>query len=72
MLIGISTKDEVLQFFTNWLAKEYPVIDEDDELLQKLMIASADDLITEDVDYWANESVRKLHQHAKNKLLGEE
>lgn len=70
MLVGISTKDEVLQFFTNWLEKEYPIIDDDDELLQKLMLASADDLITEDVDYWANESVRKLYQHAKNKLLG--
>ena len=70
MLTGISTQLEVLQFFTNWLEKEYPIIDNDDELLQKLMIASADDLIAIDVDYWANQSVRVLYQSAKNKLLG--
>jgi len=70
MLIGISTKNEVLQFFTNWLEKEFPVIDEDDEILQKLIIASADDLISQDIDYWANESVRKLYQHSYDKLLG--
>lgn len=70
MLIGISTQSEVLQFFTNWLEKEYPIIDNDDELLQKLMIASADDLINNDVDFWANQSVRFLYQSAKNKLLG--
>ena len=70
MLTGISTKSEVLQFFTNWLEKEYPTIDSDDELLQKLILASADDLINSDVDYWANQSVRALYQSAKNKLLG--
>ena len=70
MLTGISTQLEVLQFFTKWLEKEYPIIDNDDELLQKLMIASADDLIAIDVDYWANQSVRVLYQSAKNKLLG--
>ena len=70
MLTGISTKSEVLQFFTNWLEKEYPTIDSDDELLQKLILASADDLINSDVDYWANQSVRVLYQSAKNKLLG--
>lgn len=70
MLTGISTQSEVLQFFTKWLEKEYPIIDNDDELLQKLMIASADDLIAIDVDYWANQSVRVLYQSAKNKLLG--
>ena len=70
MLTGISTQSEVLQFFTNWLEKEYPIIDSDDELLQKLILASADDLINADVDYWANQSVRVLYQSAKNKLLG--
>ena len=70
MLTGISTQSEVLQFFTNWLEKEYPTIDSDDELLQKLILASADDLINSDVDYWANQSVRVLYQSAKNKLLG--
>ena len=70
MLIGISTKNEVLEFFTNWLEKEFPVIDEDDELLQKLIIASADDLIVQDVDYWANESVKKLYQQSYDKILG--
>ena len=70
MLTGISTQSEVLQFFTNWLEKEYPTIDSDDELLQKLILASADDLINTDVDYWANQSVRILYQSAKDKLLG--
>lgn len=70
MLIGISTQSEVLQFFTNWLEKEYPLIDEDDELLQKLVIAAADDLINNDVDFWANQSVRVLYQSANDKLLG--
>lgn len=70
MLTGTSTQSEVLQFFTRWLEKEYPIIDNDDELLQKLIIASADDLIKNDVDFWANQSVRVLYQSAKNKLLG--
>jgi hypothetical protein len=70
MLTGISTKEDVLQFFTKWLEKEYPIIDDDDELLQKLVIASADDLISQDVDYWSNESVRKLYQQSYDKLMG--
>lgn len=71
MLTGISTKEEVLQFFITWYDKEFTVIDDDDSLVRDLMIASADDLITEDVDYWSNESVKKLYQSAKSKLLGE-
>jgi hypothetical protein len=71
MLTGISTKEEVLQFFIKWYDKEFTVLDDDDSLLRDLMIASADDLINEDVDYWSNESVRKLYQSAKSKLLGE-
>ena len=70
MLIGVSTPSEVLQFFSNWLEKQHPAIDEDDELLQKLVIAAADDLISNDVDYWANQSVRVLYQSANDKLLG--
>jgi predicted nuclease of restriction endonuclease-like RecB superfamily len=71
MITGISTKEEVLQFFIKWYDKEFTVIDDDDSLVRDLMIASADDLITEDVDYWANEYMRKLYQSAKSKLLGE-
>ena len=71
MLTGISTKEEVLEFFIKWYDKEFTVLDDDDSLVRDLMIASADDLIAEDVDYWANESVRKLYQLAKSKLLGE-
>jgi hypothetical protein len=71
MLTGISTKEEVLEFFIKWYDKEFTVIDDDDSLVRDLMIASADDLITEDVDYWSNESVKKLYQSAKSKLLGE-
>lgn len=71
MLTNISTKDEVLAFFDKWLKKEYFVIDEDDALLNKLILASADDLVSEDVDYWSNTSVRTLYQHAKQRLLGE-
>jgi hypothetical protein len=71
MLIGISTKEEVLGFFAKWLDKEYPIIDEDDELFTRLILASADDLINEDVDYWSNTSVKTLFNSAKSKLLGE-
>lgn len=71
MLTGISTKQEVLDFFIKWYDKEFTVLDDDDSLVRDLMIASADDLIAEDVDYWSNESVKKLYQAAKSKLLGE-
>ena len=71
MLKGISNKAEVLEFFSKWLNKEYFAIDEDDELLNKLILASANDLINEDVDYWANQSVKVLYNQAKSKLLGE-
>ncbi len=71
MITGISTKEEVLQFFIKWYDKEFTVLDDDDSLVRDLMIASADDLINEDVDYWSNESVKKLYQSAKSKLLGE-
>jgi len=70
MLIGISTKEEVLTFFTKWLEKEYPIIDDDDELFTRLVLASADDLIQDDLDYWANQSVKVLFEQSKNKLLG--
>jgi CTP:phosphocholine cytidylyltransferase-like protein len=71
MLTGISTKQEVLDFFIKWYDREFTVLDDDDSLVRDLMIASADDLIAEDVDYWSNESVKKLYQVAKSKLLGE-
>lgn len=71
MLTNISTKQEILEFFDKWLQKEYFVIDEDDALLNKLILASADDLVSEDVDYWANTSVKTLYQQAKQRLLGE-
>jgi hypothetical protein len=71
MLTGISTKEEVLIFFTKWLEKEYPIIDDDDELFTRLMLASADDLINDDLDYWANQSVKVLFEQSKLKLLGE-
>lgn len=71
MLTGISTKQEVLDFFIKWYDKEFTVLDDADSLVRDLMIASADDLIAEDVDYWSNESVKKLYQAAKSKLLGE-
>jgi len=70
MLTGISTKEEVLTFFTKWLEKEYPIIDDDDELFTRLMLASADDLIQDDLDYWSNQSVKVLFEQSKNKLLG--
>lgn len=70
MLTGISTKDEVLQFFINWLNKEYSIIDEDDELIYKLRVACADDLIGDDVDYWANNSVKDLFRAVESKLQG--
>jgi hypothetical protein len=71
MIIGISTKEEVLTFFTKWLEKEYPIIDDDDELFTRLVLASADDLIQDDLDYWANQSVKVLFEQSKLKLLGE-
>jgi hypothetical protein len=71
MLTGISTKEEVLTFFTKWLEKEYPIIDDDDELFTRLVLASADDLIQDDLDYWANQSVKVLFEQSKLKLIGE-
>lgn len=70
MLTGINSKDEVLVFFAKWLEKEYPIIDEDDELFTRLVLASAEDLIQDDVDYWSNQSVKVLFEQSKNKLLG--
>jgi hypothetical protein len=71
MLTGISNRTEVLSFFTKWLEKEYPIIDDDDELFTRLLLASADDLIQDDVDYWANQSVKVLFEQSKLKLIGE-
>ena len=71
MLTGISNRTEVLSFFTKWLEKEYPIIDDDDELFTRLILASADDLIQDDVDYWANQSVKVLFEQSKLKLIGE-
>lgn len=71
MLTGISNRDEVLSFFTKWLEREYPIIDDDDELFTRLILASADDLIQDDVDYWANQSVKVLFEQSKLKLIGE-
>jgi len=70
MLTGISSREEVLAFFTKWLEREYPIIDDDDELFSRLVLASADDLIQDDVDYWANQSVKVLFEQSKNKLIG--
>lgn len=71
MLTGISNRAEVLSFFTKWLEREYPIIDDDDELFTRLVLASADDLIQDDVDYWANQSVKVLFEQSKLKLIGE-
>jgi hypothetical protein len=71
MLTGISTKQDVLKHFTKWLEKEYPIIDQDDELYNQLIMASADDLINDDgADYWGNQSVKTLFERAKDKLQG--
>jgi len=71
MLTGISTKEDVLNHFTKWLDREYPIIDEDDELFTRLILASADDLINDDgADYWGDQSVKTLFQRAKDKLQG--
>ena len=72
MLTGISTKEDVLTYLSKWLDREYPIIDEDDELFTRLILASADDLINDDgADYWGDQSVKTLFQRAKDKLLGE-
>jgi hypothetical protein len=70
MLTGISSREEVLAFFTKWLEREYPIIDDDDKLFSSLVLAAADDLIQDDVDYWANQSVKVLFEQSKNKLIG--
>ena len=72
MITGISTKEDVLNHFTKWLEREYPIIDEEDELYNRLIIASVDDLINEDgADYWGDQSVKTLFQRAKDNLQGE-
>jgi hypothetical protein len=71
MLIGISTKQDVLNHFSKWLNKEYPIIDQDDDLYTQLIMASADDLINDDgADYWGDQSVKTLFERAKDKLQG--
>jgi hypothetical protein len=72
MITGISNKEDVLNFLSKWLDREYPIIDEDDELFTRLILASADDLINDDgADYWGNNSVKTLFQRAKDKITGE-
>jgi hypothetical protein len=66
MITGISTKDEVLSFFIKHVDNYYQ--DADDELLAQLIIAKAEELIAEDVDYWANQSVRELRRYAEDVL----
>ena len=66
MLTGISTKEEVLSFFIKHMDNYYQ--DSDDELLAQLIIAKAEELIAEDVDFWANQSVRKLRESAEDFL----
>ena len=63
MLTGISTKEEVLSFFIKYMDNYYQ--DANDELLAQLIIAKAEELIAEDVDFWANQSVRKLRESAE-------
>jgi len=62
MLIGISNKQDVLKWFIRYTDNQYQ--DPEDEALVQCLIAKAEELISEDVDYWANESVRKLHNTA--------
>ena len=71
MLTNISTQSEVLEFFTKWLDKEYPALTDDDVLYNRLILASADDIIADDVDYWSNTSVKTLYKAAHSKLIGE-
>jgi len=71
MLIGISTKQDVLNHFSKWLNKEYPIIDQDDDLYTQLIMASADDWINEDgAYYWGDRLVKTLFERAKDKLQG--
>ena len=71
MLSGISPQSEVLEFFTKWLEKEYPALTDDDVLYNRLILASADDIIADDLDYWSNTSVKTLYQAAHSKLINE-
>jgi hypothetical protein len=70
MITGISNKDEVVAFFAKWLEKQYPIIDEDDQLINDLRIACADDIVSDDVDRWANASMWDLFRVVENRLLG--
>lgn len=69
MITGICTKDEVLTHFTKYIEKQYRYHDEDEYLVAQLLIAKAEELISDDVDYWANESIRKLHDFARDVLI---
>jgi hypothetical protein len=44
---------------------------DDDVLYSRLILASADDIIADDLDYWSNTSVKTLYQAAHNKLIGQ-
>ena len=66
MISGISTKQEVLDFFIKHIDNYYQ--DADDALLAQIIIAKAQELIDADVDYWSNQSVRKLREVAEDIL----
>jgi hypothetical protein len=66
MFTGISTKEEVLNWFIRYTDNQYQ--DADDQEYVNKLIRIADELISDDVDYWANESVRKLHDTVRERV----
>jgi len=66
MITGISTKQEVLNWFIRYTDNQYQ--DADDQEYVNKLIRIADELISDDVDYWANESIRKLHDTIRERV----
>ena len=66
MLTGISTVDEVIEFFEVWLLKQN-LFNANEYMPKDAYIhAKACELIEQDVDFWANRPMWDLYNTAKN------
>lgn len=64
-----TTKEEVLKYFINHVDNYYQ--DADDSMLVNLIICKAKELIEQDTEYWANNSMKKLRQIVEDLLVAD-
>jgi hypothetical protein len=65
MLTGISTVDEVIEFFEVWLMKQGLFNPTEHNADDARIYQKACDLINDDVDFWANTPMWDLYNKAK-------